>query len=163
MKRKSTGKLVITAPGDRDLAMTRVFEAPRRLVWRALTEPALVKRWLGVQGGWTLDVCEIQPKPGTPYRYVWKHESGRLMGMGGTVREAVAPERLVVTENFDEPWYPGEAVVTTILVEAGGRTTLTMTSAYESKEARDGVMGGPATSGVDASFDLLEEVLAGLR
>ena len=84
-------KLQITTPSDRENAMTRVFDAPRNLVWDALTKPELLKRWLGVRGGWRLDVCEIDLKVGGKYRYVWRGAKGAEMGMGGVYREIVRP------------------------------------------------------------------------
>src|SRR5207245_10725920 len=82
------------------------------------------------------------------------------MGMGGTYREVRAPERLVTTEKFDEAWYPGEALNTLVLVEQGGRTTLTQTMRYESREARDAVLKSGMESGVKASYDCLADLLA---
>ena len=82
------------------------------------------------------------------------------MGMGGVYREIVAPERLVTTEKFDEAWYPGESVNTLVLVEKAGRTTLTQTMLYESREARDAVIKSGMEKGVAASYDRLAELLA---
>jgi uncharacterized protein YndB with AHSA1/START domain len=152
--------LKVTTPSDREIAVTRVFDAPRKLVFEALTTPALLKRWLLGPPGWTMVVCEVDPKVGGAYRYVWRHEDGRRMGMGGIIREIVAPERLVATEKFDESWYPGDALDTTVLVERGGKTTLTVTVLYESKEARDAVLKTPMTQGMGASYDRLEALLA---
>jgi len=152
--------LQITTPSDREIAMSRVFEAPRRLVYDAFTKPELIKRWLGVRAGWTMPVCEVDLKVGGKYRYVWRGPKGNDMGMGGVFREIVAPERIVATEKFDDSWYPGEAVDTTVFVEKGGRTTVTMTVRYESKEARDGVLAGPMATGVAESYDQLAEYLA---
>jgi uncharacterized protein YndB with AHSA1/START domain len=151
--------LTITTPGDRELAMTRVFDAPRGLVFDALTKPELVKRWLGVRGGWSLDVCEIDLRVGGSYRYVWRRTDGKEMGMGGVYHEVVRPERIVNTETFDNPWYPGNAVGTTILVEHSGRTTLTATVRYDSKEIRDAVLASPMEKGVAESYDKLDDVL----
>ena len=159
-KMANTGKLQITTPSDREVAMTRVFDAPRNLVWDALTKPELVKRWLGVRAGWSLDVCEIDLKVGGKYRYVWRGPNRAEMGMGGVYREIMRPERLVATEKFDESWYPGDAVDTTVLVEKGGKTTLTMTVLYASKEARDGVLKSPMASGVEESYNTLADLLA---
>src|ERR1700716_1207357 len=125
-------KLQITTPTDREIAMTRVFNAPRRLVFDALTKPELVKRWLLGPPGWSMPVCEIDLKVGGAYRYVWRHADGREMGMGGVYREIVPQERLVCTELFDEAWYPGEALTTTTLAEKDGRTTVTTTVLYVS-------------------------------
>lgn len=152
--------LKITTPGDREIAMTRVFDAPRTLVWDACTKPELLKRWLGVQNGWTLEVCDVDLRVGGRYRYVWRSRKGKDMGAGGTYREIVPPERLVSTENFDDPWYTGEAVNTMILVEKAGRTTMVTTTVYESRDARDEVLRSPMESGVAASYDKLAEMLA---
>ena len=158
---KSAGTLHLTAPGERDIVMTRVFDAPRQLVFDAHTKPELVKRWLLGPPGWSMPVCEIDLRVGGKYRYVWRHDRERTeMGMGGVYREIVAPERLVNTERFDESWYPGEAVDTLVLVEQGGRTTLTLTVLYESREAREAVLKSGMESGVAASYDRLADLLA---
>jgi len=157
---KNTGALRVTMPTDREIAMTRVFDAPRRLVFDAHTKPELVKRWLGVFGGWSLAVCEIDLKVGGTYRYLWRGPDGAQMGMRGVYREIVPPERLVATEVFDESWYPGEALDTTVLVERGGQTTLTITVLYASKEARDAVLKTPMEQGMAAGYDKLAELLA---
>jgi len=153
--------LQITTPSDREIAMTRVFDAPRRLVFDAFTKPELVKQWLLGPPGWTMPVCEIDLRVRGQYRYVWRRESsGKEMGMGGVYREIVGQERLVCTELFDEAWYAGESLITTTLVEQGGRTTMTSTMLYVSKEVRDGVLKSGMESGVAASYDRLAELLA---
>jgi uncharacterized protein YndB with AHSA1/START domain len=157
---KNTGGLKVTTPTDCEIAMTRVFDAPRRLVFEAFTKPELVKRWLGVFGGWSLAVCEIDLKVGGAYRYVWQGRDGATMGMRGVYREIVPGERIVSTEKFDDPWYDGEAVGTVAFVEQGGQTTLTMTVRYASKEVRDAVLKSPMEKGVSAGFDTLAELLA---
>jgi uncharacterized protein YndB with AHSA1/START domain len=157
---KNEGKLEITTPSDRDVAMTRVFDAPRRLVFDCFTKPELIKRWLGVRAGWTMPVCEVDLRVGGAYRYVWRGRKGQDMGMGGIFREIVAPERIVATEKFDESWYPGEAVDTTVFVEQGGQTTVTTTVRYESMETRDAVLKTPMATGVAESYDKLAELLA---
>jgi len=154
--------LKITARGDREIVMTRVFDAPRHLVFEAFTKPELLKRWLLGPPGWSMPVCEIDLRVGGRYRYVWRNAKGTEMGMGGVYREIVVPERIVATEKFDEAWYPGEALGTVVLVEQSGKTTLTQTLLYESREARDGVLKSPMESGVAASYDRLAEVLATL-
>ena len=155
------GSLKLTTSGDRELVMTRVFDAPRRLVYDAHTKPELVRQWLLGPPGWTMPVCEMDVRVGGKYRWVWRKDSdGSQMGMGGVYREVVAPERLVTTERFDEAWYPGESLNTLVLVEQGGRTTLTQTLRYESKEAREAVLKSGMESGVSASYDRLDAVLA---
>jgi uncharacterized protein YndB with AHSA1/START domain len=158
---KNTEGLKLTARGDREIVMTRVFDAPRRLVFDALTKPELVKQWLLGPPGWSMPVCEIDLRVGGNYRYVWRRDSdGTEMGMGGVYREIVAPERVVATEKFDEAWYPGEALGTTVLAEQGRKTTLTQTILYQSREARDAVLKSGMEKGVAASYDRLAEMLA---
>jgi uncharacterized protein YndB with AHSA1/START domain len=150
--------LKVEARGEREIVMTRAFEAPRQLVFDAYTKPELVKRWLYGPEGWTLAVCEIDLRVGGRYRYVWKGH-GAEMGMGGVYREIVGPEKIVVTEKFDESWYPGEAIGTVVLTEQAGTTMLTQTLLYESRAARDGVLKSPMESGVAMSYDRLEKLL----
>jgi len=158
---KNAGDLKIAAQGDRELVMTRSFNAPRKLVFEAFTKPELVKRWLLGPPGWSMPVCEIDLRVGGKYRWVWRRDSdGTEMGMGGVYREIVVPEKIVSTEKFDDAWYPGEAVGTVLLVERGGTTTLTQTMLYQSREARDGVLKSPMESGVRASYDRLEDLLS---
>ena len=158
---KATSTLQLTTPSEREIAMTRVFDAPRTLVFDAHTKPELVRRWLLGPPGWSMPVCEIDLRVGGKYRYVWRHDrDGTMMGMGGVYREIQAPERLVATEKFDESWYPGEAVDTIVLIEHGGKTTLTQTMLYESREARDAVLKSPMEQGVAAGYDRLAELLA---
>ena len=155
-----TETLQVTTPSDREIAMTRTFDAPRKLVFDAFTKPELIKRWLGVRGGWTMAVCEVDLRVGGKYRYVWRGPKGQDMGLGGVFREIVKPERIVATEAFDEPWYPGEAIDTTTFVERGGKTTVTTTVLAPSKEVRDNVLKSGMTRGVAESYDQLDEVLA---
>lgn len=159
----NAGSLKITTPTDREILMTRVFDAPRRLVFDAHTKPELIKRWLLGPDGWSMPLCEVDLRVGGSYRYLWRRDSsGTEMGMSGVFREVAAPERLVATEKFDESWYPGEAVNTLVLVETDGKTTLTQTSLYESREARDIALKTGAEEGMKAGYDRLEEVLASL-
>ena len=157
---KNAAKLQITTPSDRELAMIRSFDAPRGLVWDAWTKPELLKQWLGVRGGWTFAVCEVDLQVGGKYRYVWRGPSGAEMGMGGVFREVAKPERIVATEKFDESWYEGDAMDTTTFVERGGKTTVTTTVRYASKAVRDAVLKSPMESGVAESYNKLDEVLA---
>ncbi len=157
---KDTGKLQVTTPSEREIAMTRVFDAPRSLVFDAWTKPELLRRWLGVFGDWSFAVCEVDLKVGGAYRFVWRRSDGTEMGMGGIYREIVRPERIVATEKFDEPWYAGDALDTTVLLEQGGKTTVTMTVLYASRAVRDGVLKSPMESGVAKSYDKLAELLA---
>ena len=154
------GSLKVTTPTDREIAMTRAFDAPPRLVFDAWTKPELLKRWLGVFGGWSLDVCEVDLRVGGTYRFVWRGPDGAQMGMRGVYRDIVPLERMVSTETFDEPWYQGEALGTTVFVGKAGKTTVTTTVRYASREVRDGVLKSPMASGVAQSYDKLAELLA---
>jgi len=158
----NAGKLTVVARGEREIVMTRSFDAPRDLVFAALTRPDLLRRWLTGPPGWTLEVCEIDLRVGGRYRYVWSHANGARMGMGGVYLEIVPGERLVNTERFDDPWYPGEGVATAVLVEAHSRTTLTTTILYESREAREAVLQSPMESGVEFGYAQLEAALAAM-
>jgi uncharacterized protein YndB with AHSA1/START domain len=105
--------LRVTTPSEREIVMTRVFDAPRHLVFDAHTRPELLQRWLLGPPGWSMPVCEIDLRVGGKYRYVWRHDrDGTKMGMGGVYREIASPERVVSTERFDEAWYPGEGLGT---------------------------------------------------
>jgi uncharacterized protein YndB with AHSA1/START domain len=120
----SDREMTVTAAGELEIVMTRVFDAPRQMVFDAWTRPELVKRWLLGPDGWSMLVCEIDLRVGGKYRYVWRRDrDGKEMASGGVFREIVAPERIVNTERFEDPWYPGESVVTNEFVERGGRTT----------------------------------------
>jgi uncharacterized protein YndB with AHSA1/START domain len=157
-----TGTLQITTPSEREIVMSRVFDAPRNLVFDAWTKPELLERWLGVRGGWSMVVCEVDLRVGGDYRFVWRGPDGAEMGMGGDYREIVPPERLVATESFDDPWYSGEALDTIVLVEEGGKTTATTTVLYESEEIRDAVLESGMARGVAESYDMLAEYLASM-
>jgi uncharacterized protein YndB with AHSA1/START domain len=154
-----TGKLEVSAQGDREIVLTRVFEAPRQKVFDALTTPELLKRWLGPRQ-WPLKACAVDLTVGGTYRFVAHGPNGTEMGWGGVYRELVPPERIVQSERFDVPWYPGEALITAHLVEREGRTTLTNTLRYESHAARDAVMSSPMEQGIAESYDRLDELLA---
>ncbi len=158
----STETLKVSTPSDREIAMTRVFDAPRRLVFEALTKPELLKKWLLGPPSWTMPVCEIDLKVGGAYRFLWRAADGTEMGIRGVYREIAPPERFVATEKFDQAWYPGEALVTNVLAEQGDKTILTLTVRYESKEARDGVLKTGMQKGVAASYDRLAELLPSL-
>ena len=158
----SSETLKITTPSDTEIAMTRTFDAPRHLVWKAITTPELVKRWLGRLDKWDWAVCEMDVRVGGKYRFVWRGPGGAEMGMGGVYKEVTPPTRLVASEKFDEAWYEGDGESRYELTEKDGKTTLALIARYASKQARDGVLQSPATSGVEAGFDMLAEVLATL-
>ena len=153
----------VTTPGDREIQVTRDFHAPRKMVFDAFTKPEWVRRWLLGPDGWTMPVCEIDLRVGGEYRYVWRRDSDSTqMGMGGTFRGIVSPEKIVATERFDESWYPGDALDTTVLVEIGEITRATITVLYESKEARDTARFSGMEHGMKAGYDRLDRVLASI-
>lgn len=153
---KNTGSLKVTTPTDREIVMTRVFNAPRQLVYEAFTRPELMKRWFGPRG-WSLVVCEIDLKVGGTFRFVLRGPDGRDLGMRGVYRELAPPERSVHVESFDD--FPGESIVTTVLLEQEGKTTFTATVVYPSKEIRDAVIQSGMEHGAAESYDKLAEVL----
>jgi uncharacterized protein YndB with AHSA1/START domain len=156
----NTGTMQLATPTEREIVITRVFDAPRKLVFDAHTKPELLKRWLTGGPGWSMAVCEVDLRVGGAYRYVWRRPDGAEMGMGGIHREIVSPERIVVTQLFDEDWTGGEVIGTLVLTERGGKTTLTNTLVYSSPEAREAVLKTPMDQGMAAGYDKLAELLA---
>jgi len=153
----------LSTPTDREVQVVRDFHAPRALLFEAFTTPELVRRWLLGPDGWTMPVCDIDLRVGGAYRYIWKNESnGSQMGLSGTFREVVRPERVVATEKFDEAWYPGEAVITTTFEARGETTRVTILVLYESKEARDTATRSGMERGMAAGYDRLEVQLQSL-
>lgn len=151
----------VSLPADNQIAMLREFDAPRHLVFKALTTPALVKRWLLGPPGWSMPVCDIDLRVGGRYRYVWQRDDSDVtMGMGGVYREIEAPARIVNTEKFDQPWYEGEAQCQWVFEESNGKTVLSTTLTYISQAVRDGVLKSEMEKGVNASYDRLDDILA---
>jgi len=143
--------LQVEPRGELETVITRQFDAPRALVFRTFTEPDLMRRWLYGPDHWEMSRCDVDLRPGGAYRYEWRDTNdGNIMGAGGTFLEVDPPVRLVATERFDEAWYAGEARIEHLFDEVDGRTTLTMTLAYESREARDMAL----QSGMDTGLDL---------
>jgi len=158
----NSGTMTVTTPSDREVQAIRLFNAPRELVFKALTTPDLLMRWMHGPNGWTLAVCEVDLRVGGAFRYVWRKANGREMGMGGIFREIVPPARIVHAEQFDEDWTGGETVVTTTLTERAATTTLTVTVLYVSKAARDAALQTNFAGGMEAGYDMLAEMLASL-
>jgi uncharacterized protein YndB with AHSA1/START domain len=156
---RNSGTLKVTTPSDREVAMTRVFDAPRHLVFEAWTKPELVKRWLYGPEDWRLAACEMDLRVGGAARFVWRDGDGKEMGMSGVFREIAPPGRLVFTEIWDEDWTGGEALNTIIFTEHAGKTTLTQTVLYSSRAARDGALKTGMEHGAAVSYDRLEELL----
>lgn len=148
----------VTTPTDKEVVITRVFRAPRKLVFEAWTTPKHVQRWLLGPEGWTMPVCEIDLRPGGEWHFGWRRsDNGAGMSMRGIYREVRPPERLVSTESWGPEW--PETVNTIELREEDGKTTMTLTILYVSKEARDNALKTGMKEGVAASFDRLERML----
>lgn len=150
-----------TTPTDVDLVATRVVDAPRRLVWDVWTSPRHVSHWMLGPEGWTMPVCEIDLRPGGAWHYVWRAADGTPMEMRGVFREVAPPERLVQTEAWGGHW--PETVNTLVLTEDAGRTTMTCTVRYPSREAREAAIGTGMKDGWAASYDLLDDYLRRLQ
>ncbi|HET7856003.1 MAG TPA: SRPBCC family protein [Gaiellaceae bacterium] len=157
MSVSKVGETTITTPSEREVTMTRVFDAPRELVWEAWTSPEHVPNWLLGPEGWTMPVCEIDLREGGAWHYAWRHSDGNEMEMRGEYREIAPPERLVHTESWGGDW--AETLNTVVFTEEDGRTTVTITSLYPSQDERDRALGTGMATGADRSFDLLADYL----
>lgn len=153
----------VSTPTDREIRVSRAFDAPRQRVFDAFTQPALLKRWMSGPPGWSFEVCEVDLRVGGAYRYVWRGPDGSEMGMGGVHREIVVPEWVVNTQRFDQDWTGGEAIGTLMLTEVEGRTISTNTVLYASKEARDGALASGMEYGMAMGYDRLETLLPVLQ
>jgi uncharacterized protein YndB with AHSA1/START domain len=153
----------VSTPSDREIAITRAFDAPRDLVFEAWTNPEHVRHWWGWRTS-TMIHCEADVRPGGSWRYVTREENGTEVPFTGVYQEVTRPERLVHTEVYDvEPFNSGDpAVVTVMFEEEAGRTTVTVTSLYPTKEVRDIVLGSGMEAGAAESYDRLAERLATL-
>ncbi len=156
---KFADTFAMSTPSDREVRFTRVFDAPRTLVFDAFTKPELLKRWLSGPPGWSFVVCEVDLRVGGAYRFVWRNRDGTEMGMRGVHREIVPPEKVVNTQVFDQDWTGGEAVGTLLLTEKDGRTTSTNTILYATKDARDGALRSGMDQGMVAGYNRLEDLL----
>ncbi len=150
-------RTTFTTPSDREVVMTRMFDAPRRLVFEAWTSPKHVPQWMLGPEGWTMPVCEIDLRPGGEWHFVWRRADGTEMGMRGVYREITPPERLVCTESWGGDW--PETINTLVLSEKDGKTTMSQTVLYPSKEARDAALKTGMKDGASVSFDRLAEHL----
>ena len=152
----------VTTPSDQGIRMTRLFDAPRSLVFEVMTKPEHVRRWWGCLGeGYSVPVCEIDLRPGGRWRFVSRHPRGEA-AFHGEYREIAPPSRLVFTEIFEE--FPDSvSVVTTEFTEEGGKTRLTATVRYPSLDVRDAVIASGMASGAAISYDRLEDLVAELQ
>lgn len=154
------GVTTYATPSDREVVVTRVVDAPRRLVFDAMSNPKHVPQWLTGPEGWTMPVCEIDLRPGGAWRYVYRQPNGAEMTLQGSYREVAPPERIVSTESWGPEW--PETINTLVLTEAAGQTTITMTIRYPSQEARDAALRSGMKDGMDQGFARLDGLLASL-
>jgi uncharacterized protein YndB with AHSA1/START domain len=157
----SSGMAKVTLPGDEQILITREFDAPRHLVYKAWTTPELVKRWWGGERG-EMTVAEIDLRVGGVWRCVMVTDGGFEVAFHGEYREIVPNERIVSTEVY-EGMPEGEALNTVTFTEMDGRTTLTLLVEHASKEARDAHIDSGMETGMQEGMDLLEQVAVSLR
>lgn len=157
MASKNSATLTVTTPNDRELAITRVFDAPRIFVFGAWTNPRHLPRWMLGPEGWTMPVCEVDFRQGGAWHFAWRHSNGTEMEMRGVYREITPPELLVSTESWGGDW--PETVNTLILSEENGKTTISLTILYPSKEARDAALKTGMKEGMALSFNRLADYL----
>jgi uncharacterized protein YndB with AHSA1/START domain len=156
----------VTMPSDREVMVTRSFTAPRTLVFRAYTEPELIRRWMLGPPGWSMPVCEMDVRVGGSFRWRWRSDTdGKEFGFFGRFREVQPPSRLLHTETYDPgtvgDGFPSgdEALVTTTFAESDGVTTITAVMDFGSKAARDAAVKTGMTDGMEQSYQLLDRLL----
>jgi uncharacterized protein YndB with AHSA1/START domain len=168
------GTLQVATPTETTIVMTRAFDAPRRLVWDAMTKAELVRRWMFCPPGWSWATCEMDVRVGGAYRWEWNGPDGELaLTIRGVHREVDPPFRVVHTELMEmapgagpcasdggppEPW---ELVATLELTEKDGVTSMKMTLAFGSKQARDMALASGMEQGMEAGYSNLDAFLAG--
>jgi len=156
-----SNQLTVTTPSDREIVMTRVFDAPRDLVFEAHTSCEHMSNWWGPRR-YEITSCEIDFRPGGAWRIVQSGSDGQDFGFRGEFREIVRPERIVWTFEFEG--MPGHVSVDTLtLEEHDGKTTLTATSVFDTVEDRDGMLQSGMESGAAETYDRLDEYLEVLQ
>jgi uncharacterized protein YndB with AHSA1/START domain len=156
-----TSEVQVTTPTETEILITREFNAPRQLVFDAMSKPELLKRWLSGPSGWTMVECESDTRIGGTFRHLWHGPEQMEMAMHGTYREVIPPERIVRTESFSFGCsaQAGEQLATMVLTEQAGKTALRLTVLYPSKTARDAALASGMARGVSASYERLDELL----
>lgn len=154
-------RLKVSTPSDREIVMTREFDASRERVWEAMTDPGWLERWLTGPEGWSMTSCEDDQRAGGEFRWEWGGPDGEKMAIKGEYREVTRPSRVVRTESFefDGEDQPGRQVATAVLTERGAKTLLTLTARYDSKDARDGALMSGMELGVGMSYDRMAAML----
>ncbi len=151
----------VTTPDDTSIVVRRDFDAPSDKVWRALTEPEHLRRWLG-DPSFPLTTCEMDVRVGGSYRWVFTQPDGPgVMGVRGTYDEVDRPHRIVSTEQFDD--FPGPSINTLVLRKRGGsRTAMMLTVRYVDREMRDGWIASGMTEGLGRGYERLDDALEGI-
>ncbi len=163
-------QVTVSFPSDTEVRVTRDFKAQRDLVWKAYTQPDLIKRWMLGPPGWSMPVCEMDLRPGGKYRWRWRSdEDGKEFGFFGEFSEVEAPAKIVHAENYD----PGDmggpmddsqpAIITTTFTESGGVTTLVSHMKFASKDIRDAAIASGMTGGMEMSYANLDNLLKTTR
>ncbi len=153
----------INTHGERDIIVTRAFEANRTQLFAALTLPEHLTRWLLGPIGWAMSLCEVDLRPGGKYRFCWSRGSdAHEVAMGGTYVEIDPPYTLIATEQFERLWYPRQALITQTLSKREGKCSLHMTMSYESRDARDLVLKSDMAAGLELSYQKLDNLLPGI-
>lgn len=161
LAKASSRRAVVTLPSDTEILITRDFDAPRHLVYKAWTTPELIKRWWNAKRGEVIR-ADVDLRVGGMWRWVMVTDGGFEVAFHGEYREIVPDERLVHTEVF-EGFPEGEALTTIDLVERNGRTTMTILVKHQNQEHRDGHINSGMEAGMQDAMDLLEEVAVSLR
>ena len=153
-----SSRLEVTTPSEREIRVTRTFDAPADLVFECHTKPELLKKWLLGPPGWSMPVCDVDLRAGGRYRYVWRNDAGAgEFGVQGEFREIDRPHRIVHTESMDG--VPGEALCTTTFEVSGRQTRFALTMLFESQEARDVALESGMTEGMSMSYDRMEDLM----
>ena len=158
-------KAEVTLPSETEVQVTRSFKAPRALVYKAYTDPSLVRRWMLGPPGWSMPVCDMDVRPGGRYTWRWRSDAdGKEFGFFGVFREVQPPARIVHTESYDAGTSGagtsgGEAIITTLFDESDGITTVTTLMDFGSREGRDAAVATGMTGGMEQSYQLLDRLL----
>ncbi len=158
---RQVGAMTLSLPSDREIVLTRAFDAPRELVFEAHSKPEHLRQWWGPRR-YDVTVCEIDFRPGGAWRMAHRGPDGEEFGFHGEYREIVPPEKIVWTFEFEGA--PGNvSVETATFEERDGKTVVTASALYDSPEARDAMLQSGMEGGAAETYDRLEEYLATLQ
>lgn len=161
MAKAPSGKLSITLPSDTEILMTRVFDAPRHLVFDVMSKPEFIRRWWGCMDGFTMPVCDVDFRVGGKYRFVGRGPDGNEFGFSGEYKEIAAPSKIVNTEIFD-PFPDSPAICSMTLEERDGKTYYANLIKHDSQTARDAHVGSGMEYGAGLGLDMIDEIAQGL-